>query len=81
MIAGVTPAGITRDATAFVQWLDRQSAVDKRRKMGTQGYCMGGPFAIRTAAAAPARVRAAASFHGAGLVSAAADTDDIRIAI
>ena len=74
MIAGVTSGGIARDATAFVAWLDTQIAVDKRKGMGSQGYCMGGPFAIRTAAAAPGRVRAAASFHGAGLVGTAADS-------
>jgi carboxymethylenebutenolidase len=57
------------DAKAFVGWLDRQSAVAKNRKMGTQGYCMGGPMALRTTAAVPDRVGAAASFHGGGLVT------------
>jgi len=57
------------DAKAFVGWLDRQSAVAKNRKMGTQGYCMGGPIAFRTAAAVPDRVGAVASFHGGGLVT------------
>ncbi len=58
------------DATAFVAWLDQQAPVAKNRKIGAQGYCMGGPMALRTAAAVPARVGAAASFHGANLVSA-----------
>lgn len=57
------------DAKAFVGWLDKQSAVAKNKKMGTQGYCMGGPFAMRTAAAEPGRVGAVATFHGAGLVT------------
>jgi carboxymethylenebutenolidase len=57
------------DATAFIGWLDRQSSVAKNRKMGTQGYCMGGPIALRTAAAVPDRVGAVASFHGGGLVT------------
>src|SRR5262245_52569757 len=57
------------DAKAFVGWLDQQSPVAKNRKIGTQGYCMGGPIAFRTAAAAPDRVGAVASFHGGGLVS------------
>ena len=57
------------DAKAFIGWLDRQSAVAKDRKMGTQGYCMGGPIAFRTAAANPERVGAVASFHGGGLVT------------
>lgn len=59
---------IMRDARAAIGWLDGQASVDKRRGIGTQGYCMGGPFAMWTAAAVPARVRAAASFHGGGLV-------------
>jgi carboxymethylenebutenolidase len=57
------------DAKAFIGWLDQQSSVAKNRKMGAQGYCMGGPIAFRTAAAAPDRVGAVASFHGGGLVT------------
>jgi carboxymethylenebutenolidase len=57
------------DAKAFIAWLDAQSAVARNRKMGTQGYCMGGPIAFRTAAAVPDRVGAVASFHGGGLVT------------
>jgi carboxymethylenebutenolidase len=57
------------DAKAFVAWLDTQPSINKNRKMGAQGYCMGGPMALRTAAAVPDRVGAVASFHGAGLVS------------
>src|SRR6202453_2872849 len=57
------------DAKAFVGWLDRQSSVAKNRKIGTQGYCMGGPMAFRTAAAVPDRVGAVATFHGGGLVT------------
>src|SRR5580704_4322003 len=48
------------DAKAFVAWLDRQSSVAKNRKIGTQGYCMGGPIAFRTSAAVPDRVGAVA---------------------
>jgi carboxymethylenebutenolidase len=57
------------DAKAFIGWLDKQSSVAKNRKVGTQGYCMGGPIAFRTAAAVPERVGAVASFHGGGLVN------------
>jgi carboxymethylenebutenolidase len=57
------------DAKAFVGWLDQQASVAKNRKIGTQGYCMGGPIAFRTAAAVPGRVGAVASFHGGGLVT------------
>jgi carboxymethylenebutenolidase len=57
------------DAKAFVAWLDQQASVAKNRKVGTQGYCMGGPMAFRTAAAMPDRVGAVASFHGGNLVT------------
>jgi carboxymethylenebutenolidase len=57
------------DAKAFIGWLDKQASVAKNRKMGTQGYCMGGPIALRTAAAVPDRIGAVASFHGAALVA------------
>ena len=57
------------DARAFIAWLDRQPSVARNRKVGTQGYCMGGPMAFRTAAAMPDRVGAVASFHGGGLVT------------
>lgn len=64
----LTAEAIMRDATAIVDWLDRQEGITQARGIGTQGYCMGGPFAIWTAAAVPRRVKAAASFHGGGLV-------------
>src|SRR5262247_371380 len=57
------------DAKAFIAWLDKQPSVAKNRKVGTQGYCMGGPIAFRTAAAVSDRVGAVASFHGGGLVT------------
>jgi carboxymethylenebutenolidase len=57
------------DAKAFIAWLDGQKSVSKKRKIGTQGYCMGGPIAFRTSAAMSDRVGAVASFHGGGLVT------------
>src|SRR5690348_6569737 len=57
------------DAKAFVGWLDQQRPVAKNRKMGTQGYCMGGPMGFRTAYAMPDRIGAVGSFHGAALVT------------
>ena len=59
---------IMRDAKAAVGWLDAQSSVDSARGIGTEGYCMGGPFTVWSAAAMPDRIKAAASFHGGGLV-------------
>ena len=69
----------TRDAMAFVRFLDTQPAVDRNRKMGTMGYCMGGPFTMRTAAAIPDRMGAAASFHGGGLVTDQADSPHLLV--
>src|SRR5580692_488397 len=57
------------DAKAFIGWLDGQAPVARNRKMGTQGYCMGGPLAFRTAAAMPDRIGAVGYFHGGGLVT------------
>ena len=68
------------DAKAFVGWLDSQAAVARNRKIGTQGYCMGGPIAFRTAAAVPDRVGAVASFHGGGLVIDAPNSPHLQAA-
>jgi carboxymethylenebutenolidase len=68
------------DAKAFIAWLDQQPSVSKTRKIGTQGYCMGGPIAFRTAAAVAARVGAVASFHGGGLVTGAPNSPHLQAA-
>lgn len=67
------------DAKAFIAWLDTQAAVDKRKKIGTTGYCMGGPIVMRTAAAVPGRVGAGGSFHGGGLVTKGADSPHLLV--
>jgi carboxymethylenebutenolidase len=67
------------DAKAFVAFLDQQTVVDKKRKIGTMGYCMGGPITMRTAASVPERVGAAASFHGGGLVTTGADSPHLLV--
>ncbi len=59
-----------RDAAAFIAWLDAQRQVDRSKKVGTQGYCMGGALVVRTAASQADRIGAGASFHGGGLVTA-----------
>jgi len=64
----LTAEAIMRDAIAITAWLDGQEGVDTARGIGTQGYCMDGPFTMWSAAAVPARIKAAASFHGGGLV-------------
>lgn len=68
------------DAKAFIGWLDQQSSVAKNKKMGTQGYCMGGPMAFRTAVARPDRVAAVGSFHGAALVTDKPDSPHLQAA-
>jgi len=63
------PGAAERDAVAYVAFLDSRKEVDKTKKIGTQGYCMGGPLVVKTAAAAPGRIGAGGSFHGGGLVT------------
>lgn len=63
------PGAPEKDAVAFVGFLDAQKQVNKSKKIGTQGYCMGGPLVVRTCAAVPDRLGAGASFHGGGLVT------------
>lgn len=65
----LSPATHVSDAKALIAWLDQQPQVDKKRKIGTIGYCMGGPIVMRTAATVPDRVGAGCSFHGGGLVT------------
>ena len=74
LMQALTPAMHLSDGKAFVAWLDAQREVDKGRKLGTTGYCMGGPIAVRTASVAPGRVGAVATFHGAAMVTAAPDS-------
>src|SRR6478609_7450833 len=70
LMGSITAAGtVEKDAPAFVTWLDSQPQVDKTKKIGTQGYCMGGPLVMRTAASVPTRIGAGGSFHGGGLVT------------
>jgi carboxymethylenebutenolidase len=75
----LSPATAAVDATAFVTYLDAQPSVDKKKRMGTTGYCMGGPFVFRTAAAHADRIGAAATFHGGGLVTDKPDSPHLLI--
>ncbi len=67
--APLTTEGVGQDATAYVSFLDSQSFVNTKAKLGVFGYCMGGPMTMQAAAAVPDRIGAAASFHGGGLVT------------
>jgi len=75
----LTPETEVTDAKAFTAWLDKQPSVDTSRKMGTTGYCMGGPIVMRTAATNPERIGAAATFHGGGLVTDKPDSPHLLI--
>src|SRR6202044_2076037 len=75
----LSPETALTDAKAFVAYLDSQPSVDRKRKIGTTGYCMGGPFVFRTAAAFPDRIGAAATFHGGGLVTDKPDSPHLLI--
>ncbi len=79
LMQSLTPETSVTDAKAFTGWLDQQPSVDKSRKMGTTGYCMGGPLVVRTAATSPERVGAAATFHGGGLVTDKPDSPHLLI--
>ena len=63
------PGNAEKDAVAYIAWLDSQKQVNKSKKIGTQGYCMGGPLVVKTCATVPDRVGAGGSFHGGGLVT------------
>jgi carboxymethylenebutenolidase len=80
LMQALTPAMHLSDGKSFVAWLDAQPEVDKARKIGTTGYCMGGPIAVRTASVAPNRVGAVGSFHGAAMVTPAPDSPHLLMA-
>src|SRR6476661_8947803 len=65
----IAPGAAEKDAMAYIAFLDAQSQTNKGKKIGTQGYCMGGALVVRTAAALPDRIGAGGSFHGGGLVT------------
>lgn len=79
MAAALTADANISDAQSYVRFLDAQPQTDKKKKMGVQGYCMGGPPTFRTAAIAPERIGAAATFHGGGLVSDKPDSPHLMI--
>jgi carboxymethylenebutenolidase len=70
---------VDRDAAAFIAFLDKQKQTNRRRGAGVQGYCFSGPYAFRTAAIRPDRIRAVGSFHGGGLVTKDANSPHLLI--
>src|ERR1700739_1700683 len=79
MAQALTADAVVSDAKSYVSFLDAQPQTDKKKKMGVQGYCMGGPLTFRTAATASDRVGAAATFHGGGLVTDKPDSPHLLI--
>ncbi len=79
MMQALTSKTIETDAAAFVGWLDGQKPVNKKRKIGTTGYCMGGPITLRTAALLPNRIGAIGSFHGGGLATDKPDSPHLLV--
>ena len=79
MAAALTADANISDAKSYVTFLDAQPQTDRKKKMGVQGYCMGGPLTFRTAATAPERIGAAATFHGGGLVTDKPDSPHLLI--
>ncbi|MGH7652831.1 MAG: dienelactone hydrolase family protein [Gemmatimonadaceae bacterium] len=67
LVGPLTPDAMARDASAYVDFLSSQEKVGSG-PMGVVGFCFSGAFALRTAAARPDQIAAAASFHGARLV-------------
>src|SRR5271163_513199 len=79
MAAALTADANISDAKSYITFLDAQPQTDKKKKMGVQGYCMGGPLTFRTAATVPERIGAAATFHGGGLVTDKPDSPHLLI--
>jgi carboxymethylenebutenolidase len=77
--ATLTDAAIDKDATAFINFLDKQKQTNRRKGAGVQGYCFAGPLAFHTAAVRSDRIRAVGSFHGGGLVTKDADSPHLLI--
>ncbi|MGW4397373.1 dienelactone hydrolase family protein [Amycolatopsis nivea] len=62
LIEAHTPELVLRDAAAYLEFLTAQPEVSAG-PVGVTGYCIGGLFAVRTAAAHPDQVAAVAGFH------------------
>jgi len=79
LMGSLSPETVVTDAKACVGWLESQSSVDRRRRMGIMGYCMSGPYTLRTAAALPERIGAGASFHGGAMVTDKPDSPHLLV--
>ena len=66
----LTPEVTARDSAAYLDFLSARAT----GPVGITGYCMGGRYGWRVAAAHPNRVGALGSFHGGGFVTDAPDS-------
>lgn len=73
------PGAVERDAAAFVSFLDARQHVNKKKKLGVAGYCLGGGYVLKTAAAFPARIGAGVCFHGGGFFRDTVDSPHLMI--
>ena len=76
--AGLSSAQMGPDCAAYADFLLAQQNV-KGSKVAVAGYCFTGTMAIRTAAAAPDKIAAAASFHGGGLYTDRPDSPHLLL--
>lgn len=79
MRAALTNEAAARDAGAYIDFIDAQPQTNKKKRIGVQGYCMGGPLTVRTAGVRPNRVGAAATFHSGGLTGPQPDSPHLLI--
>jgi carboxymethylenebutenolidase len=78
LMQALTPELAMRDAEAYLSFLAGDDRVCAG-PVGAVGYCMGGALALRTAAHAPARVGAVASFHGGRLATDQPDSPHLLV--
>lgn len=76
--APVTPEAFERDTWAYVDFVVSHASVAAGPR-GVAGYCFSGALAMRTAAAKPDAIAAAASFHGGRLFTAAPDSPHLLL--
>ena len=78
LMQSVNPTNVVDDARALLAVAEADPAA-REGTVGTVGFCMGGPLAVSIARALPERVRAAASIHGARLVTDSPDSPHVGL--